>query len=114
MLERQGGQVYQTLYPEAPGGLQVLTPPGAGRCFGLVPGYWPASGELAAPDERIAREHRRARNRRRTWAAQAAPADGGSGGSFGSSPAFTVVLAAALALLGIAVGLTSRRRRGTT
>jgi hypothetical protein len=28
----------QTLYPEAPGGLQVLTPPGAGRCFPWCPG----------------------------------------------------------------------------
>jgi hypothetical protein len=46
-------------------------------------------------------------------AAQAVPADGGSGGSFGAGLAITVALAAAFALLGIAVGLASRRRRGT-
>src|SRR4029450_9237904 len=37
----------QTLYPEAPDGLQVLTPPGATQCFGhSIPGYWPAADEL--------------------------------------------------------------------
>ena len=104
----------QTLYPEAPGGLQVLTPPGAGQCFGLVPGYWPASGELlsllltnglpASTGEQGTGDERPA--------AQAIP-EGGSGGSFGAGLAITVALAAALALLGIAIGLASRRRRGT-
>src|SRR6266508_1773229 len=64
----------QTLYPEAPGGLQVLTPPGR--------------------------------------AVQAVPAHGGSGGSFGARLAITVALAAAFGLLGIAIGVASRRRRG--
>jgi hypothetical protein len=105
----------QTLYPEAPGGLQVLTPPGAGRCFGLTPGYWPASGELLSLLLRnglpaSTGEHGTGGERS---AAQAVPADGGSGGSFGAGLAITVAIAAALALLGIAVGLASRRRRGT-
>jgi len=105
----------QTLYPEAPGGLQVLTPPGTGRCFGLVPGYWPASNELlsllltnglpASTGEDGTGGERPA--------AQAVPVDGRSGGSFGSGLAITVALVAALALLGIAIGLASRRRRGT-
>jgi len=105
----------QTLYPEAPGGLQVLTPPGAGRCFGLVPGYWPASGELLSllltkglPAS--AGEHGTGGERP---AAQAVRADGGSGRSFRAGLAITVALAAALALLGIAIGLASKRRRGT-
>ena len=105
----------QTLYPEAPGGLQVLTPPGAGRCFGLVPGYWPASGELLSllltkglPAS--AGEHGAGGERP---AAQAVRADGGSGRSFGAGLAITVALAAALPLLGIAIGLASKRRRGT-
>jgi hypothetical protein len=103
----------QTLYPEAPDGLQVFTPPGGGRCFGLVPGYWPASGELlsllltnglpASTGEHGTSDERSA--------AQAVPADGGSGGSFGAGLAITVAIAAALGLLGIAVGLASRRRR---
>jgi hypothetical protein len=46
-------------------------------------------------------------------AAQAVPADGGSGGSFGAGLAITVALAAAFGLLGIAIGVASRRRRGT-
>jgi hypothetical protein len=105
----------QTLYPEAPEGLQVFTPPGAGGCFGLVPGYWPASGELlsllltkglpASAGEQGTGGERST--------AQAVPAEGGSGGSFGAGLAIAVALAAALALLGIAVGLASRRRRGT-
>jgi hypothetical protein len=105
----------QTLYPEAPDGLQVFTPPGGGRCFGLVPGYWPASGELlsllltnglpASTDE--------SGTGGEPSAAQAVPADGGSGGSFGAGLAITIALAAALALLGTAVGLASRRRRDT-
>jgi hypothetical protein len=106
----------QTLYPEAPDGLQVFTPPGAGQCFGLVPGYWPASGELLSllltnglPAS--TGEHGTGGERS---AAQAVPADGGSGGSFGAGLAITVALAAALALLGIAVGLASRRRRRAT
>lgn len=105
----------QTLYPEAPDGLQVLTPSGGERCFGLVPGYWPASGELLSlllsnglPAS--TGEHGTSGERS---AAQAVPADGGSGGSFGAGLAITVAIAAALALLGIAVGLASRRRRGT-
>jgi hypothetical protein len=38
----------QTLYPYAPGGLQILTPDGATWCFGddVKAGYWPASDEL--------------------------------------------------------------------
>jgi hypothetical protein len=103
----------QTLYPEAPDGLQVFTPRGAGRCFGLVPGYWPASNELLSllltkglPAS--TGEHGTSGERS---AAQAVPADGGSGGSFGAGLAITVAMAAALALLGIAVGLASRRRR---
>jgi hypothetical protein len=38
----------QTLYPYAPGGLQILTAAGASGCFGesVKPGYWPASDEL--------------------------------------------------------------------
>jgi hypothetical protein len=105
----------QTLYPEAPGGLQVFTPAGAGRCFGLVPGYWPASGELLSllltnglPAN--TGEHGTSGE---PSAGQAVPSDGGSGGSFGAGLAITLALAAALALLGIAVGLASRRRRGT-
>jgi hypothetical protein len=105
----------QTLYPEAPGGLQVFTPAGAGRCFGLVPGYWPASGELLSllltnglPAN--TGEHGTSGE---PSAAQAVPSDGGSGGSFGAGLAITLALAAALALLGIAVGLASRRRRRT-
>jgi hypothetical protein len=105
----------QTLYPEAPDGLQVFTPPGAGRCFGLMPGYWPASGELLSllltnglPAS--TGEHGTSGERS---AAQVVPNDGGSGGSFGAGLAITLALVAALALLGIAVGLGSRRRRGT-
>jgi hypothetical protein len=106
----------QTLYPEAPDGVQVFTPPGTGGCFGLVPGYWPASNELlsllltrglpaSTGEQRIGDDRS---------TAQAVAVDGGSGGSFGAGLAITVALAAALALLGIAVGLASRRRRGTT
>jgi hypothetical protein len=108
----------QTLYPEAPDGLQVLTPPGAGRCFGLRAGYWPASGELlsllltkglpASTGEGTSDGTGGERS-----AAQAVTSDGGSGRSFGAGLAITVALAAALALLGIAIGLASRRRRGT-
>jgi hypothetical protein len=38
----------QTLYPYAPGGLQILTPDGATWCSGqdVKAGYWPASDEL--------------------------------------------------------------------
>jgi hypothetical protein len=49
---RCGGGVHsvyrQTLYPEAPQGLQVYTPPGAKGCFPgqFVAGYWPAAREL--------------------------------------------------------------------
>jgi hypothetical protein len=106
----------QTLYPEAPGGLQVLTPPGAAQCFGRsMPGYWPAADELltllvnkglpASTGEDGTGDERPT--------TQAVAADGGSGGSFGAGLAITVALAAALALLGIAFGLASRRRRGT-
>jgi len=45
-------------------------------------------------------------------AVQAVPAHGGSGGSFGARLAITVALAAAFGLLGIAIGVASRRRRG--
>jgi hypothetical protein len=40
----------QTLYPRAPQGLQVFTPPGAKGCFPreLSTGYWPAARELLA------------------------------------------------------------------
>jgi hypothetical protein len=107
----------QTLYPEAPGGLQVLTPPGATQCFWhSSPGYWPAADELltllvnkglpASTGERGTGGERPT--------AQAVAADGGSGGPFGAGLAVTVALAASLALLGIAIGLASRRRRGTT
>ena len=106
----------QTLYPEAPDGLQVLTPPGATQCFGhSIPGYWPAADELltllmnkGVPAS--AGEHGTGGERP---TAQAVAADGGSGGSFGAGLAVTVALAASLALLGIAIGLASRRRRGT-
>jgi hypothetical protein len=81
----------------------------------LTPGYWPASGELLSLLLRnglpaSTGEHGTGGER---FAAQAVPADGGSGGSFGAGLAITVAIAAALALLGIAVGLASRRRRGT-
>jgi hypothetical protein len=107
----------QTLYPDAPGGLQVLTPPGTTQCFGhSIPGYWPAADELLTllvnkglPAS--SGEHRTGGERP---TAQAVAADGGSGGSFGAGLAVTVALAASLALLGIAIGLASRRRRGTT
>jgi hypothetical protein len=105
----------QTLYPEAPGGLQVLTPPGAGRCFGLVPGYWSASNELLSlllTNGLPASTGEYGTDGERS-AAQAVPADGGSGGSFGAGLAIAVALAAAFGLLGIAVGLASRRRRDT-
>jgi hypothetical protein len=106
----------QTLYPEAPGGLQVLTPPGAAQCFGhSMPGYWPAADELltllvnkglpASTGEDGTGDERPT--------TQAVAADGGSGGSFGAGLAITVALVASLALLGIAIGLASRRRRGT-
>jgi hypothetical protein len=104
----------QTLYPEAPEGLQVYTPLGAGRCFGLVPGYWPASNELLSLLQTnglpSTGEHGTGGDRP---TAQAVAADGGSGGSFGAGLAVTVALVASLALLGIAIGLASRRRRGT-
>jgi hypothetical protein len=106
----------QTLYPEAPGGLQVFSPPGAGRCFGLVPGYWPASDELLSlllTNGLPANSGEHGTSDGERSAARAVPADGGSGGSFGAGLAITIALAAALALLGIAVGLASRRRRGT-
>jgi hypothetical protein len=105
----------QTMYPEAPGGLQVLTPPGAGRCFGLVPGYWSASNQLLSLllTNGLPASTGEYGNEGERPAAQAVPADGGSGGSFGAGLAITVALAAAFALLGIAVGLASRRRRGT-
>jgi len=107
----------QTLFPGAPGGLQVLTPPGATQCYGsdAMPGYWPAADELLAllvskglparPGEQGAADDRSK--------AQAVAADGGSGGSFGAGLAITVALVAALALLGIGIGLAARRRRGT-
>src|ERR1051326_8161720 len=40
----------QTIYPEAEGGSQVLTPEGTTWCFGLdMPaGYWAASSDLEA------------------------------------------------------------------
>ncbi len=107
----------QTLFPGAPGGLQVLTPPGATQCYGseAMPGYWPAADELltllvskglpSRPGEQGAADDRSK--------AQAVAADGGSGGSFGAGLAITVALAVALALLGIGIGLASRRRRGT-
>jgi hypothetical protein len=106
----------QTLYPEAPDGLQVLTPPGATQCFGRsIPGYWPAADELLTllvnkglPAS--TGEHGSGRERP---TAQAVVADGGSGGSFGAGLAVTVALAATLAILGIAIGFASRRRRGT-
>jgi hypothetical protein len=106
----------QTLYPEAPEGLQVYTPPGAAQCFGhSIPGYWPAADELltllvkkglpASTGEQGTGGERPT--------AQVVVADGGSGGSFGAGLAVTVALAASLAILGIAIGLASRRRRGT-
>jgi hypothetical protein len=104
----------QTLYPEAPGGLQVLTPPGAGRCFGLVPGYWSASNELLSlllTNGLPASTGEHGTDAERP-AAKAVPAHGGSGGSFGARLAITVALAAAFGLLGIAIGAASRRRRG--
>jgi hypothetical protein len=105
----------QTLYPEAAGGLQVLTPPGAGRCFGLVPGYWSASNELLwlLLTNGLPASTGEYGTDGEPSAAQAVPADGGSGGSFGAGLAITVALAAAFGLLGIAVGLASRRRRDT-
>jgi hypothetical protein len=107
----------QTLYPEAPGRLQVLTPPGATQCFGhSIPGYWPAADELLAllvnKGLPASTGERRTGGERPT--AQAVAADGGSGGSFGAGLAITVALALSLTLLGSAVGLASRRRRGTT
>jgi hypothetical protein len=106
----------QTLYPAAPGGLQVLTPPGATQCFGRsTPGYWPAADELltllqekgipASSGGTSAWEDRPA--------VQVVAGDGGSGGSFGAGLAITIALAVALALLGIGIGLAARRRRGT-
>jgi hypothetical protein len=81
----------------------------------LAPGYWPASGELLSllltnglPAN--TGEHETSDE---PSAAQAVPADGGSGGSFGAGMAITVAIAAALAILGIAIGLASRRRRST-
>ena len=107
----------QTLYPEAPGGLQVLTPPGATQCFGhSIPGYWPAADELLAllvNKGLPASTGERGTGGERPMA-QAVAADGGSGGSFGAGLAITVALALSLTLLGTAVGLASRRRRGTT
>jgi hypothetical protein len=106
----------QTLYPQAPGGLQVLTPSGAAQCFGhSMPGYWPAADELLTllvnnGLPATIGEHGTGGERP---TAQAVAADGGSGGSFGAGLAVTIALAAALALLGIAIGLASRRRRGT-
>ena len=80
----------QTMYPEAPDGLQVFTPPGAGRCSGellsllLTKGLPTSTGEQGTGGERST--------------AQAVAADGGSGGAFGAGLAITVALAAALAL----------------
>jgi hypothetical protein len=104
----------QTLYPEAPGGLQVLTPPGAGRCFGLVPGYWSASNELLSlllTNGLPAGTGEHGTDGERP-AAQAVPADGGSGGSFEAGLAITFALAAAFALLGVAVGLAIETAAG--
>jgi hypothetical protein len=106
----------QTLYPAAPGGLQVFTPPGAAQCFGRsMPGYWPAADELltllaskglpASTAEQGSGDERPA--------AQAVAADGGSGGSFGAGLTVTIALIAAVALLGLGIGLAARRRRGT-
>jgi hypothetical protein len=104
----------QTLYPEAAGGLQVFTPAGAGRCFGLVPGYWSASNQLLSlllTNGLPASTGEHGTDAERP-AAQAVPAHGGSGGSFGARLAITVALAAAFGLLRIAIGAASRRRRG--
>ena len=106
----------QTLYPAAPGGLQVLTPSGAAQCFGRsMPGYWPAADELltllqakGVPAGSVGTSVSND-----SPAAQAVAADGGSGGSFGAGLAITVALIAALALLGTGIGLAARRRRGT-
>jgi hypothetical protein len=107
----------QTLFPEASGGLQVLTPPGATQCYGIdaMPGYWPAADELltllvskglpvSTGEQGTADDRSKA---------QAVAGDGGSGGSFGAGLAITIALAVALALLGIGIGLAARRRRGT-
>jgi len=104
----------QTLFPEAPGGLQVLTPPGAMQCYrsDAMPGYWPAADELltlliskglpATPTKAETPDDR-----------ATAQAVAGEGGSFGAGLAITVALAAAIALPGIGTLLASRRRRGT-
>jgi hypothetical protein len=106
----------QTLYPAAPGGLQVLTPPGATQCFGRsMPGYWPAADELLTllQEKGIPAGSGGTSTSDDRPPIQAAAADGGSGGSFGAGLAITVALVSALSLLGIGIGLASRRRRGT-
>jgi hypothetical protein len=108
----------QTLFPEAPGGLQVLTPPGAKQCYGGVamPGYWPAADELLVllvnrglPDASA----NQAPTNERASPAGAAAGEGSGGGSFGAGLAITVALVAAIALLGSVAMIASRRRRGT-
>ena len=106
----------QTLYPAAPGGLQVLTPAGAAQCFGRsMPGYWPAADELLTllVSKGLPASTGAQGTGDQRPAAQAVAADGGSGGSFGAGLAITVALIAALALLGAGIGLAARRRRGT-
>ncbi len=107
----------QTLFPEAPGGLQVLTPPGATQCYGsdAMPGYWPAADELLAllVSKGLPATSSEAGAADDSATAQAVAGESGSGGSFGAGLAITVALAVAIALLGVRTVLASRRRRGT-
>ncbi len=99
----------QTLYPQAPQGLQVYTPLGATSCFGKPsPGYWPAHPEL------LALLANRGLPVRDTGAGSGnTPAGGavtGDGGSGGSGPAALALAGVAvLALAGLAF-IPSRRR----
>ncbi len=103
----------QTLYPQAPQGLQVYTPLGAVSCFGQPsPGYWPAATELLdLLAHRGLPVHATEGAGSRSGQVGVAGADAGSGGSGGSGLA-AVALVVVVGLLAIGVALDRSRRRG--
>jgi len=101
----------QTIYPEAEGGVQVLTPEGSTWCFGLdVPaGYWAASSDVEAllAAHGISVDHAQEVKAQPARIAAVPPPDDGSGS------AGPVAIAVGLVVVLGAGGFVIVRRRGS-
>jgi hypothetical protein len=99
----------QTIYPEAEGGVQVLTPEGSTWCFGLdVPaGYWAASSDLEAllTAHGIAVDHAQEVRAQPARVAAVTPPDDGNG-----TAGRVAIAVGLLVVLGAGALLVARRR----